>query len=300
MTSPKQSSGSRFTSLTDIARWKYLARSVWHQACASRRSCPNCGGNRFAVLKAKYLVTALARCCDCRILYRLPTDGPHFNHTFYQDTYRSGLTTEYPDAQELEGLRREHFRGTPKDLTGRIKMLDALGAAPGQRILDYGASWGYGVWQLVQAGFDAVGFEISRPRARYAREKLGVHVVDDLAQAAGPFDVVFACHVLEHLSRPTDFLNWLPEVLRPGGLLVAFTPNGSVHSLKVNPARYHRGWGLVHPYYLDDEFYCAAFPQQPKVLASPPYDLEEISAWERTTERRLTLSGWELLCVIAF
>ncbi len=32
-------------------------------------------------------------------------------------------------------------------------------------MLDFGCSWGYGTYQLQQRGFDAVGFEISRPRA---------------------------------------------------------------------------------------------------------------------------------------
>jgi SAM-dependent methyltransferase len=40
------------------------------------------------------------------------------------------------------------------------------------------------------------------------------------------FDVVAACWVLEHVERPVEFLREVARVLRPGGWLVALTPNG--------------------------------------------------------------------------
>ena len=69
---------------------------------------------------------------------------------------------------------------------------------------------------------------------------------------------------------------------------------------QTDPARYHRGWGQVHPFYLDEELYNAAFRSRPKLLASVPYDLEALARWDRSSDWRFDLSGGELLCVVAF
>lgn len=79
------------------------------------------------------------------------------------------------------------------------------------RVLDFGANWGYGVWQLRQAGFSAIGYELSEPRAAYST-RLGVEIFTDWSEIQGraPFDVVFSSHVLEHTPDPARALadNW--------------------------------------------------------------------------------------------
>jgi hypothetical protein len=47
--------------------------------------------------------------------------------------------------------------------------------------------------------------------------------------------------------------------------------------------------------YLDPVFYRAHFPYQPKLLASTPYDCEQIAAWTRRAECAGDLAGSELL-----
>ena len=73
-------------------------------------------------------------------------------------------------------LKQWNFSGTPRDINTWIGVLQFL--RPGGRVLDFGCSWGYGTYQLRQAGFDAVGFEVSRPRAKFGREKLGLNIID--------------------------------------------------------------------------------------------------------------------------
>jgi 2-polyprenyl-3-methyl-5-hydroxy-6-metoxy-1,4-benzoquinol methylase len=230
----------------------------------------------------------------------VPTDPLQFNWRFYQDTYSDGITTECPDIETLSAMKRSHFKGTEKDFTKWIELLTLLGVTPGQRVLDFGASWGYGTWQLSEAGFQVTGFEVSERRARYAREIVGLDVVDAPEDVRGLFDIVFACHVLEHVPRPSEVVQWLSKFLKPGGLLIAITPNGSGEYLQMDPLGYHRRWGLVHPYYLDAEFYSRAFQGRPTLLASCPYDLTSLPWWDRRRDWRGDLSGWELLCCTVF
>ncbi len=243
------------------------------------------------------LVTALVRCPDCRLLYRVPTDPPEFGGSFYQDDYEQGFTTDCPSDEDLRKLLKTKFAASPKDFSERIAILCALGINQGAQLLDYGASWGYASWQFQQAGYNVKGYELSQQRARYAREKLGQNVVWQLDEIDGQYDVFFSCHVLEHVPSPLETIALAKRLLRPGGLFVAITPNGSADSRQRNAARYHRAWGMAHPQYLDDAFYSSAFAGHPLLLASSPYDLDKIRNWDRAGQLTLNLDGDELLCV---
>ncbi len=140
------------------------------------------------------------RCEACGLLYRRPQEPEGFAERFYQEEYQSALTTALPEPDALETMLASAFRGTEKDLGDKIETFRALGLPAGARILDYGSSWGYGVWQLNVAGYQAEGFEVSRPRAGYGRRSLGVTIHTDTSQLAkNAYDAVFTNHVLEHV-----------------------------------------------------------------------------------------------------
>jgi 2-polyprenyl-3-methyl-5-hydroxy-6-metoxy-1,4-benzoquinol methylase len=160
-------------------------------------------------------------------MFRFPKENVTNSLEFYQKSYQEGLTTSLPDDKELENLLSQKFKGTPKDFSGKVDLIRQY--KPEGKLLDYGCSWGYGVWQLQKAGYKALGFEISRPRAKYGREKLGVDILDcadDLNNLPGAyFDVIFSSHVLEHLPDISDVFPLLHRLLKPGGMLAIFVPN---------------------------------------------------------------------------
>jgi SAM-dependent methyltransferase len=45
-------------------------------------------------------------------------------------------------------------------------------------------------------------------------------------QVEGPYDIVIASEVIEHVEAPVEFLEWVSSLLRPGGLLILTLPNG--------------------------------------------------------------------------
>lgn len=175
--------------------------------------------------------------------------------TFYVDEiYKQGFTTDLPSDAELQAMMSNRFSGTEKDFGYRIDTLTAAGLKPGSRILDFGCSWGYGSWQMRQAGFEVFSFEIGRERARYAREKLQCTMVSDLQTLHGKVDCVFSSHVIEHLPNPRILFDEAEKVLRPGGLFVCYCPNGAMEREKKDTSAYHRNWGKVHPLMLTPEF----------------------------------------------
>jgi SAM-dependent methyltransferase len=54
---------------------------------------------------------------------------------------------------------------------------------------------------------------------------MGKNTVDGIPDSAGPFEVITAFHVLEHVRNPLAFLKRLRDLLTPAGWLVVEVPN---------------------------------------------------------------------------
>src|SRR5439155_12461449 len=125
--------------------------------------------------------------------------------------------------------------------------LEAAGVQTGSTVIDYGCSWGYGSWQLREAGFRVLSYEVSLPRAKYAAEKLHCELIRSVDDLTPPVDCLFSAHVIEHLPDPNVIWRDASRVIRAGGLFVSFAPNGSPSLERQCPAVYHKHWGKVHP-----------------------------------------------------
>ena len=264
-----------------------------------RFHCPSCGSKNATMVSRKYLVTLLMRCSQCELLFRAPTTTSAENEAFYQESYRQGFTSDTPSDEALQELISSNFSGSEKDYTSYIKILQALGGKPGDRLFDFGCSWGYGSWQMRKQGYDVAAFEISKPRCRYAREKLNVCVHDKLDDVDGEnFDIFFSAHVLEHVPAISDVFAFAQKKLKKGGLFLAFTPNGSSNYRDREKKHWDQLWGMVHPNFLDDRFYRKAFPDV--YLASDPYDYEMISEQWAAGKKLPTpkLDGLELMAAV--
>ncbi len=236
-------------------------------------SNPNCGSMASRLIQRKNIITQLRRCTSCELLFRTPTDDPASNLAFYESKYAQGFTTETPLDADLKRLKESQFSGTEKDYSYYIRVLQDLGLPPGAAIFDYGCSWGYGSYQFGSAGFNVVSFEIAPTRRKYARQKLGVHVIEDMEIAAttlqGTFDCFFSSHVLEHVPSPAQAFKYALRLLRTGGLFVSFTPNGSSEH-RAASLNWKKLWGEVHPNFLDDQFLDNAFKKSPRSVGSSP------------------------------
>lgn len=126
--------------------------------------CPSCGSTESGLVQRKYFVTELRKCRQCKLLYRYPTDSEEDNSAFYQNSYDEGFTTNLPSEAELKILLLRGFQGHEKDSGTYLEVMRALKVRPGSKVIDFGCSWGYGSWQLQQAGFSVQGYEISRAR----------------------------------------------------------------------------------------------------------------------------------------
>jgi SAM-dependent methyltransferase len=230
--------------LSHSQRLKYLLWSASRIVNADT-SCPACGETATVLLRRKYAVTALYRCPSCEVMFRIPKSSPQKLDEFYQSDYKQGFTTDCPAPADLAKLKNTCFAGTEKDYSVYIQVLQAIGLEPGSSIFDFGCSWGYGSWQMRQAGYQVYSFEVSLPRARYAIENLECKMFapDKLPEK---MDCFFSAHVIEHLPDPLVLWETARRVIKPGGKVVVFLPNGDPSREQSHPG-YHQLWGEVHP-----------------------------------------------------
>lgn len=100
------------------------------------------------------------------------------------------------------------------------------------RVLALGYGTGHHVRALAERGVDLEVIEGSPILARHAEaDGIRTHLTKFEDFIAGePYDTVLASHVLEHLDRPAAMLHRIGGWLRPGGTLIAVTPNAdSLH-----------------------------------------------------------------------
>lgn len=280
------------------AKLKYLFVSAKKWILQQGFSCPSCGHPDSMRLSHKYVVTTLRRCSQCDLLFRAPTTTSEENAAFYQDQYQEGFTTELPTPDELAQLKQHAFAGSPKDFSDRLRIVQALNMMSGGRVCDFGCSWGYGSWQFRHSGFRVQAFEVSSPRAEFARSQLDVEVVSHVNELTGPFDLFFSSHVLEHVPCVQDVINLGLRLLRPGGYFLAFTPNGSIAYRERHRQAWQSTWGMKHPNHLDVLFYCRTFASQYYYITSSPYCHEELRQWSQQPSRHVgNLDGGELMVV---
>jgi SAM-dependent methyltransferase len=257
------------------------------------KCCPHCGNDRTQLEQRKHTIWHLRKCPVCCLMFRWPKENVESSYHFYQGVYHEGRVGNVPDAAKLEDLLAVSFAADNLDYSVRIKTVRST--SKGMRVLDYGASWGYGVWQFQKAGFDAVGFEVGFSRAEYGRRNLGVRIETTTSVfAANSFDVIHTAHVLEHVADLKSAFLDFHRLLKPGGVLVIFVPNAGGQSAQTLGTRWGPMVGEKHVNALTAEFFAHNLPVHDLTprFGSSPYD-----APLRAMGDSPALNGEELLVV---
>ncbi len=281
-----------------VTKIKYLFSSIIKKISGHKDVCPFCTASlaHAQVIDSKLYVLQLKK-CSCGLLVRTPTDSIQESNTFYQKEYDQGITTDCPHESSLQNMVANGFKNSERNYDGHIKLLKDLNIQSGSRILDFGCSWGYGVYQLNKAGYDATGYEISKPRLQYGIDKLKIRGVSDTAEIEGDLDVFFSAHVLEHVPDLQFVFDIAKKLLKPGGLFIAVTPNGSEAFRKNNKFNFHKLWGKVHPVLLTDDFVNHNFKADIKILGSYPLQNVYKQSDKVYTE---VADKWELLICLQY
>lgn len=124
------------------------------------------------------------------------------------------------------------------------------------RLLDVGCGYGYVLERLTDR-FEAYGMDISPHAVEIAeiRATDGAVGVGDIERGVpfdGPFDVVLAVNVLEHLRDPDAGIDAIVDALAPGATVIVHLPTMSVIRESYWPHAPAGFWRhvMLHPAYL--------------------------------------------------
>lgn len=218
--------------------------------------CPYCGGDSDRK-GTKYVVVDIMQCRCCHLWFVNPQYHPPGGlQRFYDVVYESDAT-ELPDTMKLSLLKGRCFAGSNKDFNARLAVLRRLtGGGP---LLEFGSSWGYFLYQARQHGFEPIGVEVSRRRAAFGREALGVSILHSLDDAGSQsFRTVYTAHVLEHLPSLRGIFESFSRLLMPDGHLLIEVPN---FDPSVRVAGVFSTIGKVHPLGFSRDFFDAVLPR---------------------------------------
>jgi 2-polyprenyl-3-methyl-5-hydroxy-6-metoxy-1,4-benzoquinol methylase len=208
------------------------------------RNCPSCGQNDFEVLFESnmksddfnvlfdysmeghdsqegvegYLVPGKewgrhVKCKNCHLIYMNPMEKVSKTNEYYFKAKNTHAPTI-----------RESYLRTAKSQVSLIQKYTS-----GKNLLDIGCAQGFFLFSASQAGYTTKGIEISQDAVAYAIREFGLDVeakpFEELRFAENHFDVVTLWQVLEHVPYPLVILKEVHRILKPGGLVVASTPD---------------------------------------------------------------------------
>lgn len=124
-------------------------------------------------------------------------------------------------------------------LAGYAWALSQIPEVRSKTLLDCACGSGYGANRLAETALKVTGVDISpeaiaRCRGAYKRKNISFELMDASALKFpdANFDGVVSQDTIEHVKDDRAFLAELKRVLKPGGVLVIFTPHSSFHNNK--------------------------------------------------------------------
>jgi SAM-dependent methyltransferase len=125
-------------------------------------------------------------------------------------------------------FQHHDLEGKTLGARAKLKRAERLTGRKG-RILDIGAGRGELLRAACEAGWSAVGIELSASFAEHAARYSGVEIKREPLEQCnfpdGSFDVVILAGVLEHMYSPDEIIEEIARILRPGGALFLDVPN---------------------------------------------------------------------------
>lgn len=176
--------------------------------------CPVCGATDGGPAPL-----GLRRCTGCGAVHATRRADPDAVYTegYYTAGGEFGLDVMHPRFQRFLALAARR----------RVARITRLAARPGTW-LDVGCGTGELLAGARDAGWRVVGVEPTEDSARIAAGRgldVRVAMLADSGVEPGAWDVVTAYHVLEHVPDVVGLVRDLGRWARPGGLVVAESPN---------------------------------------------------------------------------
>lgn len=184
--------------------------------CASLYKCITCGTgveivlelpNKYVLGMADEYIQQVAYCPKCKLLY---TANP-FNSTLLADRYKLQSKFDFQDDTIFEEPKQYLARAKRQKYFIENKISDFTS------ILEVGAASGLNLSQYPEK--KRLGIEPSSVNCEYAEQQYGLGLYNGMFEEfihsgqTDTFDLVFLSHVLEHITKPYEFLMQLRDII---------------------------------------------------------------------------------------
>lgn len=178
--------------------------------------CPLCNSNnqhQFQVLYSREPVWEIVVCTHC-------------SFTFIPGCYRHGRSTEYYQDDTVAKVVKQGNNWV-KLQRQKLRLFFLKKFIRQGKILDIGAGWGHFLYAAGEEGFVTKGVERDSTASGYAREELGMDVIQsDFCELpeSEKFDVITMWDVLEHLDDPVGVIAKCARLTNEEGFLLLQVP----------------------------------------------------------------------------
>lgn len=189
--------------------------------------CPLCSGagqERLLQHDSFGFPVGLARCLTCGFVFSNPRPTERYVERFYRRFYLAFYEGHRTFSEHY--VRHHMLREAASARVQRYAHLVPTGGS----VLDIGSGAGMFLAELRRHRPDITlhGVEPGRRQARFARNALGLDVVEGRYQdltPTHPYDLITAFHVLEHLHDLAGFFGFCKAALSSTGRLIVESPN---------------------------------------------------------------------------
>jgi SAM-dependent methyltransferase len=187
-------------------------------------SCALCGADETRFRHHKFGLDVV-QCTRCGLVYANPRLPKLALMTRYSEHY---FRDEYLPAQGVARDGTFDLDAVAAKFGPLLRLFETYHPPPGD-LLEIGAAAGLFMKAAQRAGWRVKGVEPMAPAVAFARDRLGLDVVQATLEEAGlkpgSFDAIVMLDTIEHVPNPVDVLTRVRVLLRQRGLLVLTTPN---------------------------------------------------------------------------
>ena len=217
--------------------------------------CENCLSSRFSTIRDSEDGSKIVRCLDCGLVFvnPLPTEDllrQLYSHKLANSEQKLPYYLNYIQERKDRGTSFDKLHNSRLDLIEPFCRRPAINGGDSSanssipsgvgssgpasylrgNLLDVGCGAGFFLKTAQSRGWNTCGIDFLPEYNRFAKEELhleNIHsaTLEEMNFPQRSFDVVTLWDLIEHLRHPLSTLKEINRVLRPGGLVVIWTPN---------------------------------------------------------------------------
>lgn len=188
-------------------------------------ACPICSSKKNRIIRntLRYGIKRdVLKCASCGLVFLAPQNGATAYYAGKEYRKRHGPTLEKASSmREIFNAYFPHQGPIVEALKNYLR--------PGMSVLDVGCSTGHFLTALKGKVKTRVGLELGQEEMSFIRKHLDFPVYNEPIETAriaeGPFDLITALQVFEHIPEPLPFLRGIAQNLKPKGFLYLELPN---------------------------------------------------------------------------